>query len=73
MKNCGISPNIGVYFAILKLEDKVIGLNLSQGGHLTHDLPANISGQYFEFIEYSVNKEDGRIDYDDIRKKLIKF
>ena len=65
----GANANIGVYFAILKPGDKVMGLNLSQGGHLTHGSPANISGQYFEFTEYGVNKEDGRIDYDDIRKK----
>lgn len=65
----GANANIGVYFAILKPGDRVMGLNLSQGGHLTHGSPANISGQYFEFTEYGVNKEDGRIDYDDIRKK----
>ncbi|MBC6004406.1 MAG: serine hydroxymethyltransferase [Paeniclostridium sordellii] len=65
----GANANIGVYFAILKPGDKVMGMNLSQGGHLTHGSPANISGQYFKFTEYGVNIEDGRIDYDDIRKK----
>lgn len=65
----GANANIGVYFAILKPGDRVMGLNLSQGGHLTHGSPANISGQYFKFTEYGVNIEDGRIDYDDIRKK----
>ncbi|GAA0863508.1 serine hydroxymethyltransferase [Paraclostridium tenue] len=65
----GANANIGVYFAILKPGDRVMGLNLSQGGHLTHGSPANISGQYFKFTEYGINKEDGRIDYDDIRKK----
>ncbi|MGL5756183.1 MAG: serine hydroxymethyltransferase [Paraclostridium sp.] len=65
----GANANMGVYFSILKPGDKVMGMNLSQGGHLTHGSPANISGQYFEFIEYGVNVQDGRIDYDDIRRK----
>ena len=47
----GANANIGVYFAILKPGDKVMGMNLSQGGHLTHGSPANISGQYFKFTE----------------------
>lgn len=63
----GANANIAVYFAILKPGDKVMGMNLSQGGHLTHGSPANISGQYFEFHEYGVTK-DGFIDYDDVRK-----
>ncbi|CEN97156.1 MAG: serine hydroxymethyltransferase [Paeniclostridium sp.] len=65
----GANANIGVYFAILKPGDKVMGMNLSQGGHLTHGSPANISGQYFDFTEYGVSGVDGRIDYDDIRTK----
>lgn len=65
----GANANMGVYFSILKPGDKVMGMNLSQGGHLTHGSPANISGQYFEFTEYGVNMKDGRIDYDDIRTK----
>lgn len=65
----GANANMGVYFSILKPGDKVMGMNLSQGGHLTHGSPANISGQYFEFTEYGVSLEDGRIDYNDIRTK----
>lgn len=65
----GANANIGVYFAVLKPGDKVMGMNLSQGGHLTHGSPANISGQYFDFTEYGVSGVDGRIDYDDIRTK----
>lgn len=65
----GANANIGVYFAILKPGDKVMGMNLSQGGHLTHGSPANISGQYFDFTEYGVSGVDGRIDYEDIRTK----
>lgn len=65
--HCGASANIAVYFAMLKPGDKVMGMNLSQGGHLTHGSPANISGQYFEFHEYGVTK-DGFIDYDNVKK-----
>ncbi|WP_195336525.1 serine hydroxymethyltransferase [Paraclostridium bifermentans] len=65
----GANANMGVYFSILKPGDKVMGMNLSQGGHLTHGSPANISGQYFEFTEYGIDLKDGRIDYDDIRTK----
>lgn len=63
----GANANIAVYFAVLKPGDKVMGMNLSQGGHLTHGSPANLSGQYFEFHEYGVN-EDGFIDYENARK-----
>lgn len=64
----GANANMGVYFAILKPGDKVMGMNLSQGGHLTHGSPVNISGQYFDFTEYGVSTDDGRIDYDNVRK-----
>lgn len=64
----GANANMGVYFAILKPGDTVMGMNLSQGGHLTHGSPVNISGQYFNFHEYGVSKEDGLIDYDNVRK-----
>lgn len=63
----GANANIAVYFAVLKPGDKVMGMDLSQGGHLTHGSPANISGQYFDFHEYGVNN-DGFLDYDEIRK-----
>ncbi len=64
----GANANLGVYFAILNPGDKVMGMNLSQGGHLTHGSPVNISGKYFDFTEYGVSKEDGRIDYDEVRR-----
>lgn len=64
----GSQANMGVYFAFLKPGDKVMGMNLSQGGHLTHGSPANISGQYFDFTEYGVTKEDGTIDFDEVRR-----
>ena len=64
----GSQANMGVYFAFLKPGDKVMGMNLSQGGHLTHGSPVNISGQYFDFTEYGVTKEDGMIDFDEVRR-----
>lgn len=74
----GANANIGVYFAVLEPGDKVLGMNLSHGGHLTHGSPVNISGVYFNFIEYGVSKDTELIDYDEVmeiakreRPKLI--
>ncbi len=74
----GSSANMGVYLAALEHGDKVMGLDLSQGGHLTHGSPVNISGIYFDFVPYGVRKEDDLIDYDEVleiakreRPKLI--
>jgi glycine hydroxymethyltransferase len=62
----GSQANMGVYFAHLNYGDKVLGMNLAHGGHLTHGSPVNISGKYFEFIPYGVSKETGYIDYDEL-------
>ena len=62
----GSNANLGVYFSVLKPGDKVLGMNLSQGGHLTHGSPVNISGTYFNFVAYGVNKETETIDYDKV-------
>jgi glycine hydroxymethyltransferase len=62
----GSQANMGVYFAYLNYGDKVLGMNLAHGGHLTHGSPVNISGKYFEFIPYGVSKETGYIDYDQL-------
>lgn len=64
----GANANMAVYLALLNPEDKVLGMNLSQGGHLTHGSPVNISGKYFNFVEYGVDRETERIDYDEIRR-----
>lgn len=64
----GANANLGVYFAILKPGDDVLGMNLSQGGHLTHGSPINISGQYFNFHEYGITEDEGVIDYEAVRK-----
>lgn len=64
----GSNANLGVYFSILKPGDKVLGMNLSHGGHLTHGSPVNISGTYYNFVSYGVDKETQTIDYDEILK-----
>ena len=64
----GSNANLGVYFAMLEPGDKVLGMNLSQGGHLTHGSPVNISGTYYNFVEYGVDKETETIDYEKVRE-----
>lgn len=67
----GSQANMGVYFSVLTPGDKVLGMNLSHGGHLTHGSPVNFSGKIYQFISYGVNK-DGFIDYDELRELAIK-
>ncbi len=62
----GSSANLAVYFAMLEYGDKVLGMNLSEGGHLTHGSPVNISGTYYNFVEYGVDEITERIDYDKV-------
>ncbi len=64
----GASANLAVFFALLQPGDTVMGMNLSQGGHLSHGSPVNISGKYFNIVPYGVNKETQYIDYDEVRK-----
>ena len=64
----GAQANTGVYFAALKPGDTVLGMNLSHGGHLTHGSPVNISGKYFNFVAYGVDRTTERIDYDEVRR-----
>lgn len=63
----GSQANMGVYFAVLKPGDKVLGMNLSHGGHLTHGSPVNFSGKLYQFISYGVD-ETGFINYEELRK-----
>ena len=68
----GSQANMAVYFSFLKPGDKVMGMNLSHGGHLTHGSPVNFSGQLYNFVAYGVDPKTGRIDYDqcaDLAKK----
>ena len=60
----GSSANLAAYLAVLKPGDRILGMNLSHGGHLTHGSPVNFSGMLFEVSAYGVRREDGRIDYD---------
>ena len=68
----GSNANLGVYFATLKPGDKVLGMNLSQGGHLTHCSPVNISGVYYNFVAYGVNKDTETIDYEEVREIAVR-
>ncbi|HBN29079.1 MAG TPA: serine hydroxymethyltransferase [Clostridiaceae bacterium] len=67
----GSQANMAVYFAVLKPGDKVFGMNLSHGGHLTHGSPVNFSGKTYNFIPYGVD-ETGYIDYDALRELALK-
>ncbi len=64
----GSSANIAVYFALLKHGDTVLGMDLTNGGHLTHGSMANFSGQYFNFIPYGLNPDTETIDFDQVRE-----
>ena len=74
----GAQANLAVYFALLQPGDTVLGMNLAEGGHLTHGSPVNMSGALYNFVAYGVDPETGRIDYDkllaqamEVKPKLI--
>ena len=67
----GAQANLAVFFAMLEPGDKVMGMNLDHGGHLTHGSPVNISGKYFNIVSYGVN-EKGVIDYDNVREIALR-
>ena len=62
----GANANLAVFFALLQPGDKIMGMNLSHGGHLTHGSPVNISGKWFEIISYGVREDTQLIDYDEL-------
>jgi glycine hydroxymethyltransferase len=62
----GSNANMAVYMALLERGDKIMGMRLDQGGHLTHGSPVNFSGQQYEFVSYGVTESDERLDYDEI-------
>lgn len=68
----GSSANMAVYKALLNIGDKVMGMNLDQGGHLTHGHPINFSGLDYQIISYNLNKETETIDYDELRNIALK-
>ena len=63
----GANANLGVFLALLEQGDKVMGLSLDHGGHLTHGSPVNISGRFYDFVSYQVTEGDERIDMDQVR------
>ena len=67
----GAQANMAVFFAVLKPGDTFLGLNLSHGGHLSHGSAVNMSGMYFNAIDYSVREEDGRVDYEEMERKAM--
>ncbi len=67
----GSQANMAVYMSVLKPGDKVLGMNLSHGGHLTHGSPVNFSGKLYDFISYGVDKETETIDYDLLREQAL--
>ena len=62
----GSQANMAVYMSLLDHGDKILGMSLSDGGHLTHGAKVNFSGQMYEFISYGINPDTGRIDYDQV-------
>lgn len=68
----GSQANMAVYTVALQPGDKVLGMNLAHGGHLTHGSPVNFSGQQYEFVDYGVDKDTHQIDYDDVRRIALK-
>ena len=64
----GANANLAVFFALLQPGDTVMGMDLSQGGHLSHGSPVNISGKYFRVVSYGVDPATGMIDYDEVRR-----
>jgi glycine hydroxymethyltransferase len=66
--NSGSPANMAVYFALLQPKDKILGMNLSHGGHLTHGSPVNFSGKTYSFVEYGVEQDTELIDMDKVRK-----
>ena len=68
----GSQANFAVYTAVLQPGDKILGMNLSHGGHLTHGNPANFSGKLYKFVQYGVREDTGRIDYDELAATAVR-
>ena len=69
----GTQANMGVYFAMLDAGDKILSLNLTHGGHLSHGHPVNFSGQFYEVEQYEVDAESGYVDYDGLAAHAESF
>ncbi len=64
----GAQANLAVYFALLNPGDRVLGMSLQNGGHLTHGMPVNLSGKYYDFSSYGIDPATGLIDYDEVQR-----
>jgi glycine hydroxymethyltransferase len=69
--HCGTSANIAVFMALLNIGDKILAMNLSHGGHLSHGHKMNFSGKYFEIIPYGVSQKNEQIDYDELERLAL--
>ena len=69
----GSGANMAVYFALLEQGDRILGMNLTHGGHLTHGSPVNFSGRQYEFIPYGLDPVTETIDYDTVRSKALEY
>ncbi len=67
----GANANLAAFFALLQPGDKVLSMSLAHGGHISHGLPINISGKYFEIYQYGVDAETGLINYDEVRRMAL--
>ena len=67
----GAQANMAVFFALLTPGDTIMGMNLTDGGHLTHGSPVNMSGKYFHIVPYGVTRETEQIDYDALEQKAL--
>jgi glycine hydroxymethyltransferase len=67
----GSQANAAVYLAVLELGDTILAMNLDHGGHLTHGSPVNFSGKHYRIVPYGVRREDGLIDYDELRRLAL--
>jgi len=70
--HAGSQANMEVYFALLNLKDKILGMSLDHGGHLTHGSKVNFSGKFYNFSSYGVSKDTERLDMDEVRKIALK-
>lgn len=70
--HCGANANIAVYVAVLKPGDTVLGMRLTEGGHLTHGSPVNMSGKFYNFVDYGVDSKTETIDYENVRELALK-
>ena len=69
--HCGANANLAAFFALVSPGDTVLSMNLAHGGHISHGLPVNISGKYFNIVSYGVEADTGLIDYDKVRATAL--